>query len=327
MRILNYDESYLKEVTKLFNENNMTDNFYCSLKEEEMAGFLHNHPEFSREGTFIAFDDYDNLIGIVASHIRHIEATDESKPGYISLLLVRRNMRTRKIAESLLSHVYEYMRKNNKKKVQFGYRSTINYPWYIPSTKKHTHAGAPGVRINTDLYWYLFHQGFEVIDEQDAFHLELKDYKTPVKVEKDLQKAKEEGITIELYDKTKHVGINEFYDDIQDEAFERVIRYNLSKEQPLPFNVVVKDNKVKGWTGAFYTEPSGRAHFDGIIISKEVRGKGLGRALFASLAQYSKANGSEYMTFFTGRHNFARYIYQELGFKIIYSFAVMEKTL
>ena len=95
----------------------------------------------------------------------------------------------------------------------------------------------------------------------------------------------------------------------------------------MPFAVIVKDNKIMGWTGAFYTEKSGRAHFDGIVISPKVRGKGLGRALFATLAEYSKTHGSEFMTFFTGRKKFARYIYLSLGFKIIRSFAIMEKEI
>ena len=50
-------------------------------------------------------------------------------------------------------------------------------------------------------------------------------------------------------------------------------------------------------------------------------------ALFATLAEYSKTHGSEFMTFFTGRKNFARYIYLSLGFKIIRSFAIMEKEI
>ena len=106
-----------------------------------------------------------------------------------------------------------------------------------------------------------------------------------------------------------------------------MIRYNLSLEQPNPFAVVSYNGKIAGWTGAFYTEESGRAHFDGIIVAPYMRGKGLGRALFATLAEYSKTHGSEFMTFFTGRHNFARYIYLSLGFKIIQSFSIMEKEI
>ena len=40
-----------------------------------------------------------------------------------------------------------------------------------------------------------------------------------------------------------------------------------------------------------WNEESGRGHFDGIAILEEIRGKGMGKALFSSLAYYSKKNG------------------------------------
>ena len=95
-----------------------------------------------------------------------------------------------------------------------------------------------------------------------------------------------------------------------------------------PFGaVIVKDGKVKGWTGAMWNEESGRGHFDGIAILEEVRGRGLGKALFSLLAYHSKLNGAKFMTFYTGLTNHARYIYMGAGFKIIQSFAIMKKEL
>ena len=76
-----------------------------------------------------------------------------------------------------------------------------------------------------------------------------------------------------------------------------------------------------------YTEPSGRAHFDGIATDPNVRGVGLGKALFCTLCQYSKEHGSKFMTFFTGLDNLARNIYLYAGFKIVQTFAIMKKEL
>ena len=81
-----------------------------------------------------------------------------------------------------------------------------------------------------------------------------------------------------------------------------------------------------GWTGAIWTEPSGRGHFDGIIVDEDIRGAGLGKALFCYLCYQSKLNGASYMTFFTGLDNPARYIYLGAGFKIAQSFADMKKV-
>ena len=76
-----------------------------------------------------------------------------------------------------------------------------------------------------------------------------------------------------------------------------------------------------------WNEESGRGHFDGIAILDTVRGRGLGKALFSLLALYNKKGGAQFMTFYTGLKNHARYIYMGAGFKIIQSFALMKKEL
>jgi ribosomal protein S18 acetylase RimI-like enzyme len=76
-----------------------------------------------------------------------------------------------------------------------------------------------------------------------------------------------------------------------------------------------------------YTESTGRGHLDGIAVDPNVRGGGLGKALFCYLCYQSKLNGAKYMTFFTGLDNPARYIYLSAGFKIAQSFADMKKDL
>lgn len=321
---LDFDNNFKKDMYDCFSSN--VGDFYKQLSYEEFCSNLFNHYEFDEKGVFLAVCN-NKVIGFICSFVRHVEKDNEEKPGYVSTFIVDKNYRHQGIGKTLLSKAENYIKLCGKNKICFGYTCTLNWPWYIPNTNKHDHAGAPGACVNSDLYFFLLNNGYNIIDEEDAFHLDLDKFIMPKRVLDDLEKCRKEGISITLYNKEVHTGIEEFYEDIKDEAFERVIRYNLSLDEPKPFAVVVKDNKVYGWTGAFYTEPSGRAHFDGIIISSKVRGKGLGRALFATLAEYSKTHGSEFMTFFTGRNNFARYIYLSLGFKIIQSFAVMEKEI
>lgn len=306
--------------------NNNVGDFYKKLTYEEFCNNLYNHVEFDKNGVFVAEED-GNVIGFISSFVRGVEKSDESKPGYVSTFIVDKKYRHQGVGKKLLSLAEEYLKSLGKNKICFGYVCTLNWPWYIPNTSSHDHNGAPGACVNSDLYFFLLNNGYNIIDEEDAFHLDLSKFNMPTRVLNDLEKCAKEDIYITLYDKNKHFGLEEFYKDIDSEAFERVIRYNLSLDNPMPFAVIVKNNQIMGWTGAFYTEKSGRAHFDGIVISPKVRGKGLGRALFATLAEYSKTHGSEFMTFFTGRNNFARYIYLSLGFKIIQSFAVMEKEI
>ena len=114
--------------------------------------------------------------------------------------------------------------------------------------------------------------------------------------------------------------------NIQNEAFERAIRYNLSLERPIRFWLSRKgQNRRLDRCHVYRT--FGRAHFDGIATDPNVRGVGLGKALFCTLCQYSKEHGSKFMTFFTGLDNLARNIYLYAGFKIVQTFAIMKKEL
>ena len=132
-----------------------------------------------------------------------------------------------------------------------------------------------------------------------------------------------------MYDPNKHYGVEDFCKKIEasNAGFANAIRSNLKKEEPKPFLCANENGRMVGWTGAIWNENSGRGHFDGIIVDEDIRGAGLGKALFCLLCYQSKLNGAEYMTFFTGLDNPARYIYLGAGFKIAQSFADMKKKL
>ena len=91
--------------------------------------------------------------------------------------------------------------------------------------------------------------------------------------------------------------------------------------------IAEKDGEILGWTGPIRTQPSGRGYFAGIGVHPKTQGRGLGKSLFCHLCDESRKNGAQFMTFFTGKDNPARNIYLSAGFKIVQSFAVMEKTL
>ncbi len=313
----------LNEVVTLWNENV---EIYKPFTAETFQNHVLKHPDFKIDGAFVLEED-NKIIGFAIGLVREYEKKDPEKPGYLPLLLIKKEYRRCGYAKKLLDAVEDYVKSVGKNKIRVSYRSTLNFPWYIPNTDKHDHAGAPGAFVNSDLYLFLINNEYKVVDHQDAFHLDLERYEMPKKVVEKIKMNENDGYKIEVYNKDYHYGFEEFYDDINDEAFMRVIKANLSLEKPLPFLVISKDGKVLGWTGAMYTEPSGRAHFDGIAISTTIRGRGLGQGLWCSLGKYSKEHGSKFMTFFTGRTNHARHIYLKSGFKIIQSFAIMEKEI
>ncbi len=323
MIIRNYKQDDLTKVVTLWNENTQ---IYKPFNEETFTNHVLKHPDFKNEGFFV-LEKENEIIGMALGLVREYEKNMDNKPGYMPILLIKKEHRRFGLAKSLIEKVEEYIKSFGKNKVQIGYRSTLNFPWYIPNTDKHDHAGAPGAFVNSDLYLFLINNEYVVVDHQDAFHLDLPKYEMPLKVQEKIKRNAEDGYVIETYKEGYHFGLDEFYEKINDEAFSRVIKYNLSLEKPNPFLVISKEGEVLGWTGAMYTEESGRAHFDGIAIAPEVRGRGLGQALWCSLGKYSKEHGSKFMTFFTGRTNHARYIYLKSGFKIIQSFAIMEKEI
>ena len=164
----------------------------------------------------------------------------------------------------------------------------------------------------------------------DAFHLNLSDYHMPERVAKIMAENEKKGITVGVYDPEKNFGVEEFCQKMEKDGntgFANAIRYNLKREKPYPFICAALNGKMVGWTGPMYTESTGRGHLDGICVDPDVRGGGIGKCVFCALCNYSKEQGSKFMTFFTGLENPARYMYLGAGFKIIQSFAIMKIDL
>lgn len=326
MRYLYYEDKYFDGLLKLWNDEAKIRGFYKPFTAEDFRNHLINHPDFADSSSFIALDG-DEVVGFICGIVKKSDLTDLSKPGYLTTILVKSTHRKQGIGSKLLEMCEIDLKRKGRKAIRVVFLSNMNWPWYIPETDFHDHPGAPAVPINTPEYFFLLHHQFDVQGFCDAFHLPLDKYETPQDAFDKMKVNAEKGFRIELYDPNIHYGLEEFYVNIQNEGFERAIRSNLAKEKPNPFLVVSQEGKVVGWTGAMYTEPSGRAHFDGIITDPTVRGVGLGKALFCTLCQYSKEHGSKFMTFFTGLDNLARNIYLYAGFKIVQTFAIMKKEL
>lgn len=326
MNIVNLTINDLSEMNNLWNEVVSEQYFYKPLTLDEYKDKLLNNPDFSFDTVF-GVKENNKLIAYIIGYIRAMYKDNLNVPGYVNMIIVKKEYRKQGIASSLLKHLENYFKSVGRKYIQASYYLPSCYSWYIPNTKDHDHPCAPGIRINSNEYFFLLHRGYSIVGQEDAFHLDLSDYEISDDIKNILDKARAEGITIELYDKNKHYGLEEFYKELNIYDFEKVIRSNLELEHPYPFLVVAKDNKIVGWTGAMWNEASGRGHFDGIAILSSVRGKGLGKALFSLLAYYNKQGGAKFMTFYTGLTNHARYIYMGAGFKIIESFALMKKEL
>lgn len=315
----------LRKMCKLWNEVVQEEYFLKPFEEKEYENYLLTNPDFSYDSTFVIYEN-QTLIAFAIGYLRKRFIDNPNVAGIINSIIVKKEYRKQGIGSMLLTKLEEYFKEQGRKKVAAAYFLPSCYPWYIPNTNKHDHPCAPGIRINSHEYFFYLHRGYEPYNYCDAFHLDLENYEISDSIKKIMEEAGKDHITIELYDQNKHTGLDEFYRKLNIYDFEKVIKENLSLEKPYPFLVVAKENQVVGWTGAMWNEESGRGHFDGIAILEEVRGRGLGKALFSHLAYYNKMHGAKFMTFYTGLTNHARYIYMGAGFKIIMSYASMGKT-
>ena len=320
-----YEEKYQHGMYEVFKSLTEEEVFFKVHTEEQFNSRLFKNPNFAKEGTYVALDG-EEVVGFASALVR---ASDEGNPnssGLIHTFIVKKEYRRQGIGSNLLELIEKYIKEKGKNSARFVFLSGLNWPWYIPYTEKHEHPGMPAVRMNSDFYIFLYHHGYFVNSIHEGFHLPLSEYELPQSVVKKMEENKERGLTVEVYDPNKHYGIDEFCEVIQNPGFANSIKYNLKRETPYPFLVAANNNKVVGWTGAMYTESTGRGHLDGICVDPNERGGGLGKALFCNLCYWLKNNGSSYMTFFTGIDNPARYIYLSAGFKIAQSFADMKKN-
>lgn len=322
--IIKLNKDYLNQMCDLWNEVMDEEKVFKPFSYEEYQEKLLTNPDFSFDLVYGVLDN-DKLIAFCIGILRSLYKDNPKVGGYVNTIVVKKEYRKQGIGSKLLNTLEECFKKENKLGVNANFFLPSCYEWYIPNTDHHNHPCAPGIRVNSNEYFFLLHRGYEAVGFEDAFHLDLCDYEISPSIQKVLDENAKDGIVIELYDPNKHYGLEEFYKELNIYDFEKVIRANLELEKPYPFLVVSNKGKISGWTGAMWNEESGRGHFDGIAILDSVRGRGLGKALFSLLAYYSKQNGAKFMTFYTGLNNHARYIYMKAGFKIAQSFAIMKK--
>ncbi len=320
----NLTKENLNQMCDLWNEVMNEEKVFKPFTYSEYEEKLLTNPDFSFDTVFGVFDK-EELIAFCIGILRKQYADNPKVNGYVNTIIVKKEYRKQGIGSTLLNKLESLFKEKGKNGANANFFLPSCYEWYIPNTDKHNHPCAPGIRVNSNEYFFLLHRGYEAVGFEDAFHLDLCEYEISPSIQKVLDENAKDGITIEMYDPNKHYGLEEFYKDLNIYDFEKVIRANLELENPYPFLVVSNNGKIVGWTGALWNEESGRGHFDGIAILDSVRGRGLGKALFSLLAYNSKLNGAKFMTFYTGLNNHARYIYMKAGFKIAQSFAIMRK--
>lgn len=324
MKVEKLTVKHLDDVINLWNDSVVPVSIYKSFTRESFTNKVLNNPFYQEEGSLVLLKD-DQVIGYGLAVVKD---QDPDTPGFITCVAIDKSYQRKGYGTLLLKKLEEFLVNNNKKKARLYFLNPINLEWIVPETTDHDHPGTPAVSYNSPFYFLLKANRY-VIDgpNQDAFHLDITSYERPADIVKRNELNERDGYFITYYDPKRHFGLDDLFAALNNPGWHEAARNNLKLEKPNPMLVVVKDNRVLGWTGPLYTQESGRGYFAGIGVHPDVQGRGLGKALFSELCYRSKENGATFMTLFTGSNNPARNIYLSAGFRIIQSFAILGKEL
>jgi ribosomal protein S18 acetylase RimI-like enzyme len=255
----------------------------------------------------------------------------DTNVGYITFVVVKKEYRRNGIGRKLLRALEQELDTvagAPLPKYDITFFNPINLEWIVPNTKEHDHPNAPGVDVASDGYIFLKNCGYRDTVYQNSFYQPLENFEAAPEIKERIEKLKnEQEITITYYDKTKHYGLDELFTDLGSELWRETIMNNVNQpDGGYPVLIAEHKGKAVGFTGPLYVQTSGRGYFAGIGVHSEYRKYGLGKALFTSLCLSLKEMGAGYMTLFTGETNPARNIYESAGFKIVKTWADMERV-
>lgn len=324
MQIRVFEDYMIEEVIELWNKNVAKNTIYKEFSKKSFEAKFISNQFFDYKGTLVMIKD-NKIIGFGNAVTKD---EDPNTPGFITCVVIEEKYQRRGYGSLLLKDLESYLKTKNKTFVRQIFLSPINLEWIIPNTLSYNHPGTPAVPFNSQWYYLLINNGYNVNEQQqDAYYMKITYYTLPEKIKIKNQENEKDGYKITFYDKEKHYGFEEFFSALKNESWHNVVKNNISKKNPNPMLVVVKDNEILGWTGPLYTEESKRGYFAGIGVHPKVQGRGLGKSLFCELVLQSKNNGAEFMSLFTGSQNPARNIYLQTGFKIVQSFGVLSKKI
>lgn len=287
--------------------------------EAAFAGFFADRTEFE----VINLITGDGLGFTSGCYVR------EANKAYITIVAVDPSVRRRGYGRMLLAGLESELKSLSNSAVSqmdVIFFNPMNFSWIVPNTDDHDHPNAPGVDVGSDGYIFLKNCGYRDVAYQNSYHVDLGTYYFPEEINARIASLKEKGIEIVCYDKTKHTGLEELFDNLGNEMWRHDIMTNVSREDGGdPVLIVSVNGRAMGFTGPLSVQPSGRGYFCGIGVHSDCRGNGAGKVLFSYLCQNLKDMGARFMTLFTGETNPARNIYEAAGFKIVRTWSDMKK--
>jgi hypothetical protein len=282
--------------------------------------------EYTLEYTdFIVFDREEFVNEILNDKLCFYAYEDDLLVGFISMSLVEKTCFVSLLYGSdqtkigLLKHAEEELRKNDIKELWFHFFNPVKIAWVLEPGI--THPGIQGVELDSPTHKMLLEYGFVENSVQETYYLNLKVF------DDSLTKQLANASAIDFYNPLMHKGFTEFINELESDSWAKELSQNQSLKTPLRLLVALEEGVVKGFAGPIKLGKNNRGYFAGIMISKDMRGKKLGTALFFRLCSELKHLGAEYMTFFTGSNNPARFIYLKARCRVVKRFVTLKKNV
>lgn len=317
-----WKRDYTQAVIDLWNKEAVNDG-YKELTEESFASIFQSNPYFDPENTFVLVES-GQLQGFACG------CTGDDLPlggvaGYITCIVLSDRFRTEEHYNKMLESLENRFRQLGKTQSDVLFFNPMMLPWYIPDTPRHEHNNAPGVPVDSALYDVLLRQGYIERAREYAMYLNLSDFRIPESSRLKEDKAAEDGYHVELFDPTKHYGVDEMLEGFDNPLWQKEI--GESTRKGVPVVIAAYQGKVVGFAGPVIRQENGRGYFAGIGVHPDHEGHGLGSILFYKLCEAFKNMGTDYMSLYTGSTNPAIRIYEKAGFQTVKQFSVMRKEL
>jgi len=192
--------------------------------------------------------------------------------------------------------------------------------WVKPGV---THPMYQGVELDGVDHRFYASLGYRDHSMQETYYRTLSDWVPSDAITARLEQERANGLVVCISDATHRDALMVFANEVGHPGWQRAILDHLDH----PFVIALAGERVVGFAGPLWVEPTGRGYFAGIGVLERYRGHGLGKGLFQMLLWWHQEHGASYMTLFTGRDNPAGRIYLEQGFEIVKRFMTLKKEL
>lgn len=331
----------------LFNQSIADSEMIFSPLEEEAF-----ERRFFRPGThaFAAMDgENGQLIGFIHGACKTAflnKETNENTPGYLSVVVVRKDRRRRGVGSALMDALEDAFRAAGKSNAACNDSTPVHMNWTIPGTPGHDHNNAPGVDERCEGYPFLLRRGYEVAFTEVAMYLDLSKFQWNPALDEKIAALAAEGIRVGRWEPDCGTEHDELCDHVGSEYWRHVLDTELEAWQknepnadpslwpdgrrpagPRPLLTATTGGHIVAYTGPVDLQTSGRGWFTGICCDPNYGGRGIASILFNQLMREFVAEGAKFSTLFTGETNFAQKIYSRAGFRIAARFDGLTKPL